>query len=117
LVIVKNMFGYAATYASAYIQECVVRDLRRALYDHVQGLGLGFFQRVKGGQLVSRMFADADNIKFAVGQGLASAVQGAALVLTYAVVLLLIDWRLALVAAALAPAGALLVRPLIHGVR
>jgi subfamily B ATP-binding cassette protein MsbA len=44
-------------------------------------------------------------------------VQSLALVLTYAVVLYLINWRLALVAAVLAPAGALLVRPLIRGVR
>jgi subfamily B ATP-binding cassette protein MsbA len=116
-VILKNAFGYLANYISAYVQECVVRDLRIAVYDHTQRMGLGFFRRVKGGQLLSRMLADADNIKFAVGQGLASALQSLALVVTYAVILCFINWRLALVAALFAPAGALLVRPLIHGVR
>jgi ATP-binding cassette, subfamily B, bacterial MsbA len=117
VIALKNVAVYAAGYLRAHVQESVARDLRLALYAHVQRLGLGFFQGVRGGQLVARVAADADQAKLAVGQTLISGLQNGALVLVYLAILCAISWRLTLVTLVLAPALALLLRPVLAGVR
>lgn len=116
-IAVKNAAVYAAGYLRARIQESVARDLRLALYGHIQRLGLGFFQSVRGGRLVAHAAADADQAKTLVGQTLTAGLQNGALVLVYLGILLALSWRLTLLTLVLAPALTLLLRPVIAGVR
>jgi subfamily B ATP-binding cassette protein MsbA len=116
-IALKNGAAYAAGCLRARIQESVGRDLRMALYSHVQRLGLGFFQGIRGGRLVSHAAADADQAKLAVGQTLTSGLQNGALVLVYLGILFSLSWRLTLVTLLLAPGLAFLLRPVIGGMR
>lgn len=116
-VALKNAAAYAAGYLRARIQESVARDLRMALYRHLQRLGLSFFQGIRGGRMVSHAAADADQAKLAVGQTLTSGLQNGAVVLVYLGILCTLSWRLTLIALLLVPALALLLRPVIGGVR
>lgn len=116
-IALKNAAAYAAGYLRTRIQESVALDLRMALYAQVQRLSLGFFQGVRGGRLVGHAAADADQAKLGVGQTLTSGLQNAALVLVYLGILFSLSWRLTLVTLLLAPALALLLRPVIGGVR
>jgi subfamily B ATP-binding cassette protein MsbA len=116
-IALKNAAIYVAGYLRTHVQESVARDLRMTLYAHVQRLGLGFLQGVRGGQLVGRAAADADQAKAAVGQILVSGLQNGALVLVYLAILCAISWRLTLVTLLLAPGLVLLLRPVIAGVR
>ena len=86
-IALKNLAVYLAGYLRILIQERVARDLRLALYDHVQRLGLSFFQGVRGGRLVAHAAADADQAKTLVGQTLTAALQNGALVLVYVAIL------------------------------
>jgi subfamily B ATP-binding cassette protein MsbA len=117
VIALKNVAVYAAGYLRTRIQESVARDLRLALYGHIQRLGLGFFQGVRGGRLVAHAAADADQAKTLVGQTLASGLQNGALVLVYLGILFALSWRLTLLTLVLAPALTLLLRPVIAGVR
>src|ERR1700692_611460 len=56
-LLLKNAFAYAASLFSVAIQEGVVRDLRVALFEHLETLPLDFFQRTRGGQLLARMIS------------------------------------------------------------
>ncbi len=114
---VKNVAVYMAGSRSAAIQEGVARDLRAALYSHIQKLGLEFFQRMKGGQLVSRMIADTEQARMVVSATLVSAIQNVFLVVVYLVVLACLSWRLTLLTLLLAPAIALFMRPILGRIR
>lgn len=114
---VKNVAVYVAGSNAAHIQEGVARDLRVALYRHIQKLGLEFFQRMKGGQLVSRMIADTEQARMMVSATLVSAIQNILLVLVYLVVLASLSWRLTLLTLLLAPCIALLMRPILSRIR
>jgi subfamily B ATP-binding cassette protein MsbA len=116
-VVVKNAAAFVAAYLGQVIQEGVARDLRTALYAHVQRLGLGFFQRMKGGQLLSRMVADTDEAKEMVSAALVSALQHVLLIAVYVVFLFALSWRLALVTLVLAPAVVLALRPILGRMR
>ncbi len=52
-----------------------MRDLRMRLYGHLQGMGLGYYQQTRGGQLLSRMLADAEAVKPIVGNEALNFVQ------------------------------------------
>src|SRR5256886_6012254 len=71
-MVVKNVLAYLAAVSSVAIQENVVRDLRVRLFGHRQTLPLDFFQRTRGGQLLSRVINDTDAVKTVVTAALAS---------------------------------------------
>ena len=116
-VAVKNLAAYVAGYAGQYVQEGVARDLRTTLYARLQEQGLGYFQRVRGGQLLGRMLADTDQAKWLVSGALVSVLQNAALIFVYLGILFSLSWRLALITLALVPAVMLVLRPILKRVR
>ena len=48
-IVVKNLAVFGTAYATAYTQEGVIRDLRRDLFAHLQGMSLAFHRRTKSG--------------------------------------------------------------------
>lgn len=117
VVALKNGAIYLAGYLRVRIQENVARDLRVKLHRHIQLLGVSFFQREKTGDLVSRVVADVEHAKILVGQGLWSLIQNGAVVLVYLAILLVLSWKLTLIALVLAPALAAVLRPVVAEAR
>jgi len=116
-LVLKNACAYAASLFSVAIQEGVVRDLRVALFEHLETLPLSFFQRTRGGQLLARMISDTDQVKGAVTAALASLLQNLSLIVVYVTILVGLSWRLTLVALVCAPLLALILRPIVAKVR
>ncbi len=116
-VAVKNVAVYAAGSLGARIQEGVGRDMRMALYSHIQRLGLEFFHRMKSGQLVSRVIADVEQAGQVVSATLVSATQNVIIIVVYLVLLFSLSWRLTLLTLLLAPTIALLMRPILQRIR
>jgi len=113
-MLVKNLLVYFSRVTVATVQEKVVRDLRLRLYGHLQGMGLGYFQQTKGGQLLSRMLADAEAVKPIVGNEALNFVQSVATLVVYLVILVSLSWRLTLLSLVLAPVLILGLRPLVR---
>ena len=115
-MVVKNVLAYLAAVSSVAIQENVVRDLRVRLFGHLQTLPLDFFQRTRGGQLLSRVINDTDAVT-TVFTALASLMQNLSLIAVYVAILVGLSWRLTLVALVCAPLLVLIVRPVVGRVR
>ncbi len=116
-LVLKNAFEYAADYWSVVLQESVVRDLRVQAVRHLQLLPLGYFQRTKGGQVVSRITVDADQVKTAVSGALASLLQNCLMIVVYLGIMLGLSVRLSLIALAFAPLLLFVIRPLVGRLR
>jgi len=58
-------FGYRVLYALE-IGELVVRDMRNAIFVHLQGLTASFFNKMKVGRIISRMSSDLEAIRLGV---------------------------------------------------
>lgn len=81
----------------------VVGDIRRAVFDHVQGLCMGFFDRTQQGRVIARVDRDVDALERSLIWGPVTALS-AGLVLTFALVAMArYDWRLALTVFACVP--------------
>ncbi|MBI1722933.1 MAG: ABC transporter ATP-binding protein [Gemmatimonadetes bacterium] len=113
-VLLKNSMLYGARLGSSVVQERVVRDLRNALYRHLQGMRLDYFQRTRGGQLLTRMLADTEQVKGLLGDQANALLQAGATVVVYLIILFALSWRLSVLALVLAPLVILALRPVVR---
>lgn len=88
---------------SSRIGEGLIYDLRVSLYDHVQRLPVGFFTRVQTGSLISRMNNDVIGAQRAVTGTLGQVISNAIVLVTTLIAMLLLEWRLTLLAVVLLP--------------
>jgi ATP-binding cassette subfamily B protein len=86
----------ANTYLTGWTGERVLADLRNKLFAHLERLSLGFYERNRAGVIISRITNDVEALDQLVTDGVTSLVQNTLLLGGTAVVLFLLDWRLAL---------------------
>jgi ATP-binding cassette subfamily B protein len=86
----------AQTYYTGWVGERALADLRIELFDHLQRLSLGYYERNRRGAIISRITNDIEALDQLVTDGLSSLVQNGLLLAGTTVVLFLLDWRLAL---------------------
>jgi ATP-binding cassette subfamily B protein len=70
-------------------------DLRNGVYQHLQGLELGFFDRQQTGQLMSRSTVDLQGVRFFLGYGLVFMAQSALTIVLVATAMVFKDPALA----------------------
>jgi len=78
-------------------------DLRNSLYAKLLRLSFGFYDRHQTGQLMSRATVDLQSVRFFLGYGLIFFFQHVLTLVSATLVMFVVNWRLALVAAAITP--------------
>jgi ABC-type multidrug transport system fused ATPase/permease subunit len=81
----------------------VEMDMRQGLYAHLVRLSFGFYDRHQTGQLMSRATVDLQGVRFFLGYGLIFFFQNVLTVASVTIVLLVFEWKLALIALAITP--------------
>jgi ABC-type multidrug transport system fused ATPase/permease subunit len=81
----------------------VEMDMRQGLYSHLVRLSFGFYDRHQTGQLMSRATVDLQGVRFFLGYGLIFFFQNVLTVASVTIVLLVFEWKLALIALAITP--------------
>ena len=81
----------------------VMRDLRAALYAHLQRQPLAFFASTRTGDIQSRLTNDVTNTQLVLTDTVSSIVSNLAIVLASVAAMLLISWQLSLVALGITP--------------
>ena len=116
-VTLKNVFVWVSGQLGAQLQEYVTRDLRNALYAHLQRLPLGFFVRTKTGDILARVLNDTQQTKQVITQSVTQSLQSAAVVVITIATLISYSWRLTLLALVVAPMLIGLLQPLLRKLR
>jgi ABC-type multidrug transport system fused ATPase/permease subunit len=95
--------SYVQTYLTGWVGERILADLRNKLFGHLQRLSLGFFERNRAGVIISRLTNDVEAIDQLVTDGVTTLVQSTLTLLGTAILLFVLDWRLALATLAVIP--------------
>src|SRR3989441_6392036 len=95
--------SYVQTYLTGWVGERILADLRIALFRHLQRLSLGFYERNRAGVIISRLTNDVEAIDQLVTDGVTSLVQNSLTLIGTAILLFVLDWRLALATLAVIP--------------
>src|SRR5438128_4312630 len=94
---------YVETYLTGWVGERILADLRNRLFDHLQQLSLGFYERNRAGVIISRLTNDVEALDQLVTDGVTSLFQNTLTLFGSAIILFFLDWRLALATLAVFP--------------
>jgi len=106
------MLGAAGiTWISAYVQllttawmgNRLLLQLRSEMYDHMQGLSLSFYDEMEVGRMISRLTSDVTVMQELLTSGSLTFLADFVGLAVVVVVLLAIDWQLALITFAIVP--------------
>ena len=104
IFVVQALFNYLRVYFLALVGEGVVADLRRALYSHLIGLSVRFFEERKTGEITSRLTSDIATVQGVVSQALAQFVNQLITLVGGVAILFYLDVKLTLVMLSVVPA-------------
>jgi ATP-binding cassette, subfamily B, bacterial len=97
------VFSYLQAVVQTYASERVARDLRTQLVAKISTQDHAFIQQATPAKLLTNLTSDVDNVKMFVAQAIASIISSIFLIIGASVLLLSIDWRLALGVLAMLP--------------
>ncbi len=96
-LILRFVFSYAQIYLTQYGAMHSMYDLRMKLFNHLQKLPMSFFDKNPIGRLVTRITNDVNALSEMIGEGLITLVQDIFMMLAILIVMLIINWKMALI--------------------
>lgn len=103
LFVLGALLGVAQTWLTSTVGNRVTGDLRVKLFEHLQAMELGFFTRTKTGVIQSRLQNDVGGVSGVLTNTVTSILGNVVTVIASLVAMILIDWRLTLIAVVLMP--------------
>ena len=117
MVALKNLALWGGGQFGASLQEYITRDLRHAVFSHLQRLPLTWFSRTRTGQVIARVLTDTEQTKAVLAEVATRSIQNVATILVTVVILFRMSPRLTLVALVIAPAVMAVLQPLLRKLR
>ena len=114
---VKNVFVWAGGQFGAGLQEYITRDLRDAVFMHMDRLPLGWFHRTKVGQIISRILADTEQTKALLTELVTKSIQNIAQIIATIIVLWYWSPTLTLISLVIAPLLTAALQPILRQLR
>ncbi len=103
VAVVSTVVGVYQTLLSTTIGQRIMRDLRVAVYSHLQRMSLAFFTKTRTGEVQSRIANDIGGMQAIVTSTATSIVSNTTVVVASAIAMLAMDVRLALLSFVLLP--------------
>jgi ABC-type multidrug transport system fused ATPase/permease subunit len=94
--LVYAVASYAQTYLVGWVGQRALQDLRVKLFTHLQQLSIGFYSRNRAGVIISRITNDVEALDQLVEDGMATLFQSGLTLIGVVVILLVLDFHLAL---------------------
>jgi len=101
--IITGLIGIGQTYLSTVVGQNVMRDLRNALYAHLQLMPLKFFTSTRTGEIQSRLSSDVGGVQQVVTDTATSIVSNLAIALSTIIAMWIISWQLAVISLFMLP--------------
>ena len=102
-LLLEFALDYGQTLLTAWIGQRVMSDLRLELFTHLQGLSISYFDRNPVGRLMTRITSDVETLNELFSSGVVTVFGDVFTLIAIMTMMLVVDWRLALVASAVIP--------------
>ncbi len=97
------VLGYAQTYIMQKVGQEIMVKLRGQIFRHLQNLQVAFFDRNPVGRLITRLTSDVDALNEMFTSGVVAIFGDVVTLFGIMIVLLVMDWQLALISFAVLP--------------
>lgn len=102
-IILVFVFTYLQSIVQTYASERVAKDLRTRLSDQISRQSHAYIEKANPSKLLTNLTADTDSIKMFVSQAIVSIASSVFLIVGASILLLMLNWKLALVIIAIIP--------------
>jgi ATP-binding cassette subfamily B protein len=102
-LILEFCLDYAQAYLTSWMGQRVMADLRLQLFSHLQRLSVAYFDRHPVGRLMTRVTSDVETLNELFSSGVVTVFGDVFTLLAIVIMMLAVDWRLALVTFAVFP--------------
>ena len=110
IFLVRGVGGFIAQYASAWVGNKMVMDLREEMFEKILVLPLKYFHEHSSGSQLSKFTFDVSLVQYAATQVITVFVKDTLTVVGLLAYLIYLDWQLTLIALIMLPPIALVVR-------
>ncbi len=101
--IVRGGFSFGQTYLGEALSQSVAYDIRNLIYDRLQRLSYAYHDQQQTGEVMSRATQDVEAVRWFVAMGLMRGVYVVVLMGSMLAIMMLTNWKLALVVWAFVP--------------
>jgi ATP-binding cassette, subfamily B, multidrug efflux pump len=102
-LVLSFSFEFLQTYYMQWTGQMVMFDLRSQIFQHLQRMHIGFYDKNPVGRLVTRVTTDVDALNEMFTAGVVSIFEDVFVLLGILAIMLCMDWKLALVTFAVLP--------------
>jgi len=103
LITFSFLLEYLQTYFMQWAGQMVMFDLRSEIFRHLQRMHIGFYDKNPVGRLVTRVTTDVDALNEMFTSGVVSIFEDVFVLAGILIIMLCIDWKLALITFAVLP--------------
>jgi len=103
LTSLRFVASFFQTYLTNYFSQLAMNDLRHDIFAHVERMPVKFFDQNPVGRLVTRVTNDVRAIDEMLSAGVIAIIQDVILVVAIVVLMVLLNWKLALISYAVLP--------------
>ncbi|MHC5672114.1 ABC transporter ATP-binding protein [Nostoc sp.] len=113
--IARGIFNFGQSYLAEAVSQGVAYDLRNKIFSQIQNLSFSYHDQAQTSQLLTRVTSDIEQIRTFVATSLIQVIGGIVTLVTVSVILLLMNWKLALITLTVIPLAASLMARFING--
>lgn len=103
VLVFEVLFQFLFIYFANWLGQNIIRDMRTQLFRHLLHFKMGFYNKSAVGKLVTRVVSDIETIASVFGQGLFMIISDLLKMLVIGMVMLWMNWQLALIVFAILP--------------
>lgn len=101
--IARGVFNFGQSYLAEAASQGVAYDLRNKIFSKIQNLSFSYHDQSQTSQLLTRVTSDIEQIRTFIGTSLIQVVGAVVTLVTIAVILLVMNWELALITLTVVP--------------
>ncbi|MEA5602690.1 ABC transporter ATP-binding protein [Nostoc sp. UHCC 0252] len=101
--IARGVFNFGQSYLAEAVSQGVAYDLRNKIFSKIQNLSFSYHDQAQTSQLLTRVTSDIEQIRTFVGTNLIQVIASLVTLLSVSVILLIMNWELALITLTVVP--------------
>ena len=102
-VAISAVLGFVQNIQQQIVTQGLVTNLRDRLFSHLQRMSMRFFTQTRTGEILSRATTDVNQVQGSLGSFLSELLPSAATLVIALVIMIVLDWRLMLLAVGFLP--------------
>ena len=103
IILIKNLFQYIQNISAMQLMQNITNFFRKKLFEKILTMPLGFFHRMKAGELMSRVISDVQMMQESISVTIADLIRDPLQVVVYYAFLLTIDSKMTLYITVIVP--------------